>query len=133
MAVCVCVAGYLADTHTAVGLCVARKYRAYSAGDDDSSGTCSSNDIPVLVSATAHYSKCPDAVLLALSGSPPPSSAGTSLADTLAALQPHLTNHTRPPMHAGIRALVDSEHAQSAARVLPAQLDAISAHIDSLL
>jgi len=126
----VCLAGYLADTHTGVGLAVGRKFRSYT----------SSSAAPLLVCGTAHYAKCLDQVLHAVTD-PQPSvtksgTAGRSVGESLAALHRRLKPGTRPAMHDGLRTLIDaSGHTLQTVTtsVLPAQLDAIAAHVRSLL
>ena len=120
----VCLTGYLADTHTGVGLAVARKYRSYT-----------DSDAPLLVCATAHYAKCLDQVVHALTSERPSAvncgTAGRSIAETLSVLEQRRSVDTRPLMHAGLRSLLDAGAVPPSAAVLPAQLDAIAAHIRS--
>jgi len=119
--------GYLADTHTGVGLAVARKFRSYT-----------SSDTPLVVCATAHYAKCLDEVLHAVTDHQPSAvkssaaAAGRSLTESLSALQQQLMPGTRPAMHAGLGSLIDSRRTQDVVS-LPAQIDAIAAHIRSLV
>ena len=118
--------GYLADTHTGVGLTVARKFRSYT-----------DSDTPVVICATAHYAKCLDDVLHAVTDHQPSvrksvaAAADRSLAESLVALQQQLKPETRPVMHNGLRTVV-GRHSQTVT-VLPAQIDAIAAHIRSLV
>jgi len=124
----VCLSGYLADTHTGVGLAVARKFRSYT-----------NSDTAVLVCATAHYAKCLDEVLHAVSERQPSVSkcvvtaADRSPSEMLSALQQQLMPETRPLMHAQLQSLIDESTHPQTATVLPAQIDAIAAHIRSLV
>jgi len=111
------------DTHSAVGLAVARKYRSYT-----------DSDRPLLVCATAHYAKSLHEVLHAVTSSQPSAvnCAGLrSLSETLSTLEQQLKSDTRPVMNEGLRSVVDYETAQTTT-VLPAEIDAIAAHIHSL-
>ena len=107
---------------------MARKFRSYT-----------SSDTAVLVCATAHYAKCLDEVLHAVSERQPSVSkcmaaaADRSPSEMLSALQQQLMPATRPLMHARLRSLVDDSTHPQTATVLPAQLDAITAHIRSLV
>ena len=118
--------GYLADTHTGVGLAVARKFRSYTESDG-----------PLVVCATAHYAKCLDEVVHAVTEHQPSvrkcwaAASGRSLSETLLSLEQHLVLDTRPAMHSGLRSLVE-RGLPSSVTVLPAQLDAITAHIRSV-
>ena len=118
----------MADTHTGVGLAVARKFRSYT-----------NSDTAVLVCATAHYAKCLDEVLHAVTERQPSvskcvaSAAERSPSETLSALQQQLISETRPVMHARLRSLIDDSTHRHAATVLPAHVDAIATHIRSLV
>ena len=120
-------AGYLADTHTGVGLAVARKFRSYT-----------ESDTPLVVCATAHYAKCLDEVLHAVTDTQPSvvkaaaAAAGQSLSRTLSVLEQQTKSDTRPVMHAGLQSLLD-RGLQQTVTVLPAQMDAIAQHIRSLV
>jgi len=119
--------GYLADTHTGVGLAVGRKFRSYT-----------ESDTPLVVCATAHYAKCLDEVLHAVTFGQPSvrscmaAAADRSLDESLSELEQQLMPGTRPAMHAGLRSLIGSKHSQTTT-ALPAQLDAVAAHIRSVV
>ena len=117
--------GYLADTHTGVGLAVARKFHSYT-----------DSETPTVVCATAHYAKCLGEVVHAVSD-PQPSvgkcaAAGGSLPEMLSVLEQRTKPDTRPAMHSRLRSLLECRLPPTLT-VLPAQLDAIAAHIRSLL
>jgi len=119
--------GYLADTHTGVALAVARKFRTYSG-----------SNIPLMVCATAHYGKCLDEVLHAVTDAQPSVSkstaaatAGRSMTESLTALQQQLMPGTRPVMHVGLTSLINNGCVQTVTS-LPAHVDAIASHIRSL-
>ena len=114
---------YLVDTHSAVGLAVARKYRSYT-----------DSERPLLVCATAHYAKSLHEVFHAVTSSQPSAvncDGLRSLSETLSTLEQRVKSDTRPVMNEGLRSVVDYEAAQTTT-VLPAQIDAIAAHIHSL-
>ena len=116
--------GYLADTHTAVGLVVGRKYRSYT-----------ESDLPLVVCATAHYAKSLDQVLNAVTHHQPSvakSVSHGSLRESLSALEQRLLPNTRPIMHCGLQSLINSSLPQSVP-VVTARFDAVAAHIRSLL
>ena len=119
----------MADTHTGVALAVARKFRSYSG-----------SNIPLMVCATAHYGKCMDEVLHAVTDAQPSvikstaaaADRGRSVTETLSALQQQLMPGTRPLMHAGLASLIDKGSMQTVT-CLPARVDAMASHIRSLV
>jgi threonine synthase len=83
--------GYVADPHTAVGLEAARRYRAANAGSE-----------PIVVMATAHPAKFPEAVSAATGETP-------EAPDRLASVWQMPTSFTA--VAAGPDSIVDAIHA----------------------
>lgn len=125
-----CFIGYLLDPHTAVAKAVADKFRVHR------------GSVPLLVCGTTHYAKCPQDVLLALTGNHLTDLSNDvshrrngcrSPMATIDELHQQLTPGTRPAMHAGLYDVMSRDVTTQPPVVLPTNFESVVAHVKTLV